>query len=93
MNVKLPPEQIDELVKKKGYFRAYHMNKKYWITFKLDDTLPDEELEKLIDISYQYTIETKDWVVPANPKYWDIIHCFDKTDEIDWKQRWRNYRI
>ena len=59
MNVKLPPEQIDELVKQKGFFRAYHMNKKYWITFKLDDTIEDEVLEELIDISYQFTIKTK----------------------------------
>ena len=86
MNIKLPPEQIDELIQKEGYYRAYHMNKKYWITFTLDDTVKDDELKKLIDISYQYTIETKDWVVPANPKYWDIIHCFDNTDIIDWKQ-------
>ena len=86
MNIKLPPEQIDELVKQEGYYRAYHMNKKYWITFTLDDRIPDKELQELIKISYQYTIETKDWVVPANPKYWDIIHCFDTTNEIDWKQ-------
>lgn len=57
MNVKLPPEMIDELVKKKGYYRAYHMNKKYWISFILDETIPDEELHKLIDISYQFTIK------------------------------------
>ena len=86
MNVKLPPEFIDELVKKEGYYRAYHMNKKYWITFILDDTVKDNELEELIKQSYQYTIETKDWVIPANPKYWDIIHCFDDKDEIEWKQ-------
>ena len=86
MNVKLPPEEINELVNQKGFYRAYHMNKKYWITFLLDDTIPDEKLYPLIDKSYQYTIETKDWVIPANPKYWDIIHCFDTKDIIDWKQ-------
>lgn len=59
MNVKLPPEQIDKLVLKKGYYRAYHMNKKYWITFVLDDTIKDEELEKLIKISYSYTVGKK----------------------------------
>ncbi len=56
MNVKLPPELIDELVTKEGYYRAYHMNKKYWITFTLEDIIDDNELEKLIDISYQYTV-------------------------------------
>ena len=57
MNVKLPPEMIDKLVQKKGYFRAYHMNKKHWITFILDETLTDKELQDLINISYQFTVK------------------------------------
>ncbi len=28
----------------------------------------------------------KDWIIPSNPKYYDIIHAFDDTDIIDWKQ-------
>lgn len=28
----------------------------------------------------------KEWIVPANPKYYDIEHAFDKTNVIDWKQ-------
>ena len=28
----------------------------------------------------------KEWIVPANPKYYDIEHAFDHTKEIDWKQ-------
>ena len=27
-----------------------------------------------------------DRIIPANPKYYDIVHAFDDTDEIDWKQ-------
>lgn len=59
MNVKLPPEEIEELIKKEGYYRAYHMNKKYWITFILDDTISDEELKEKIKRSYQYTTPAK----------------------------------
>ncbi len=59
MNVKLPPETIDTLVTKQGYYRAYHMNKKYWITFILDDTNKDEDLYELIKISYNYTIDKR----------------------------------
>ncbi len=29
----------------------------------------------------------KEWIIPANPKYYDIEHAFDDTDEINWKQR------
>jgi hypothetical protein len=28
----------------------------------------------------------KEWIIPANPKYYDIVHAFDDTDEITWKQ-------
>ena len=59
MNVKLPKEMVEELVKKEGFYRAYHMNKKYWITFTLDDTIEDDKLKKLIEISYNYTIKKK----------------------------------
>ncbi len=86
MNVKISPEKQEELLKKKGIYKAYHMNKKNWITISLDDSIKDNEIMKLIEESYEYTIETNEWVIPANPKYWDIIHCFDNTRIIDWKQ-------
>ena len=28
----------------------------------------------------------KEWIIPANPKYYDTLHAFDTSDEIDWKQ-------
>ena len=28
----------------------------------------------------------KEWIIPSNPKYYDIIHAFDDTEVIDWKQ-------
>ena len=28
----------------------------------------------------------KEWLIPANPKYYDIEHAFDNAKEIDWKQ-------
>ena len=28
----------------------------------------------------------KEWIIPSNPKYYDIIHAFDDTDVINWKQ-------
>ena len=52
MNLKLPREEIPNLIKKKGYYEAYHMSKKDWITIVLNDSLQDEEIELLIDKSY-----------------------------------------
>lgn len=59
MNVKLDKDKIPELHKRKGFYPAYHMNKKYWITMTLDETLSDEEIMKLIDESHSYTLKNR----------------------------------
>ena len=28
----------------------------------------------------------KEWVIPSNPKYYDIARAFERQNEIDWKQ-------
>lgn len=53
INVKLDEDLIDMLVKENGYFRAYHMNKRKWITLILNDTLSDEIIMKYIAISFE----------------------------------------
>lgn len=57
MNLKLNHENIPDLIKKDGIYPAYHMNKKYWISVTLDDTLSDEEIVKFIDQSHKYTVK------------------------------------
>ncbi len=90
INVKLKPEEIEALQKKKGFYPAYHMNKKNWISIVLDDTINDSEIMKLIDESYSYTItkgsSNTEWIIPANPKYFDIIEALKKKNTITWKQ-------
>jgi predicted DNA-binding protein (MmcQ/YjbR family) len=53
MNLKCDPAHAQEL---RDVFDAvkpgYHMNKKHWNTLVLDGSLPDSELERLIDHSY-----------------------------------------
>lgn len=53
MNLKCDPAHAQEL---RDVFDAvkpgYHMNKKHWNTVALDGSLPDSELERLIDHSY-----------------------------------------
>ena len=86
INVKLEENKIQELLKKKGFYKAYHMNKTDWISIILNDTLKDEEIIPLIDDSYNLVSEPEEWIVPANPKYYDVINCFNDTDKITWKQ-------
>ncbi len=86
INVKLEEEKIKKLLTRKGFYPSYHMNKKNWITIILDDTLSDEEIMDYVKESHSYTEISKEWLVPANPKFYDVIHCFDETDTITWKQ-------
>lgn len=86
INVKLSEEQINRLLARNGFYKAYHMNKKDWISIILNDSLSDDEIISFIDESYNLIDEPECWIVPANPRYYDIIHCFDATDEIIWKQ-------
>jgi len=53
MNIKLPEDLISELINKNGYHKAYHMNKKSWITMLLNDTIDDNEIIHYIEMSYE----------------------------------------
>jgi predicted DNA-binding protein (MmcQ/YjbR family) len=55
INVKLKADKIATLLLKPGFYPAYHMNKKNWITISLDNTLKDEEIMNYIIESHQYT--------------------------------------
>ena len=52
IDLKINPEELDEIVDNKKYFRGYHMNKRRWVTIILNDSISNEELFKYIDKSY-----------------------------------------
>ena len=45
-------DDVSNVVDSKVILEGYHMNKKHWITVPLDDRISDEELFRLIDVSY-----------------------------------------
>ena len=53
INIKLDELEIKDLLKQKGFYKAYHMNKVSWISIILNDTLSDEVICSLIDKSYE----------------------------------------
>ena len=82
-------------MQREGFFRGYHISRGNWISILLDGTIDFEEICRWLDKSYLTTAsrETKhkhrapkEWIVPANPKYYDVQTAFGKADEIDWKQ-------
>ena len=85
----------DMIIQEDGIMPAYHMNKQHWISVRLDGTVSEKRVFDLIDMSFLATASAKkrmkirspkEWIIPANPKYFDIIHAFDCTDTINWKQ-------
>ena len=50
--VNLKHDQVADLLLNKGIYPAFHMNKRYWISVALDDTLSDEEVLELIEKSW-----------------------------------------
>lgn len=100
VNIKVEREKLTTLLKQNGFYPAYHMNKKSWISVLLDDSVPDEPLFALLQASYQsvarqrksvrttltHTNEKLAWLIPANPKYYDVEQAFTEQNEITWKQ-------
>ena len=55
--VNLKHDQVSDLLVKKGVYPAFHMNKRYWISVPLDDSLSDEEVLELIEKSWILTLK------------------------------------
>lgn len=55
LNLKIKEDERDNLLKQDGFYLAWHMNKKNWITIVLDNTMSDEEVMKYIKKSFIYT--------------------------------------
>lgn len=86
INVKVD-DLVNDYLKEKGIFPAYHMSKKSWITIILDDTCKDEKIMDLIDISYELVNKKSTWIIPVNPNVYDIISDFKKSDIMTWKHQ------
>ena len=52
LNLRVEPAELDNIVDDEKYFRGWHMNKKSWMTVRLDETLTDNELCTRLEKSY-----------------------------------------
>ncbi len=96
LNVKLSDSLLsDLLVQQPGYMRGYHIARGNWISILMDGAVPLKDLCRWVDESYLATASVqqkkkmrppKEWIIPANPKYYDIQGAFAQADEINWKQ-------
>ena len=53
--VNLKHDQVADLLSQNGIYPAFHMNKRYWISLPLDDTLTDEMVLELFERSWFLT--------------------------------------
>ncbi|WP_330849233.1 MmcQ/YjbR family DNA-binding protein, partial [Streptococcus suis] len=84
-----------ELLSRSGIFPAYHMSKKTWVSVLLDDTVEDQTVFALLEKSrylvgpksYKATQGPDYWVIPANPKVYDIDTEFAENKVVYWPQK------
>lgn len=95
VNLKVEGREIAELLSQSGIFPAYHMSKKTWVSVLLDDTLEDQTVFALLEKS-RYLVGPKSykaaqgldyWVIPANPKVYDIDTEFAENKIVFWPQK------
>ena len=55
--VNLKNNQVADLLSQKGIYPAFHMNKRYWISLTLDDSLSDDDVLDLLEISWNLTLK------------------------------------
>lgn len=52
MNVRCGAIMTGSLLSQKGFLPAYHMNKNYWISILLNESVPDNQIAPLLELSY-----------------------------------------
>lgn len=52
IDLRYPKEKIEDVVDNVNIFLGYHMNKKHWISVKLDGHIQTEKIKKLVEQSY-----------------------------------------
>ncbi len=53
VNLRVEPQELDKIFDGEKYFRGWHMNKKSWLTLRLDETLTDAEISARLTKSYE----------------------------------------
>ena len=53
--VNLKHDHVADLLSQKGIYPAFHMNKRYWISAPLDESLSDQQILDFIERSWDLT--------------------------------------
>ena len=86
IEIKADKETVEQLKDQKGFNEAEHLDPDGYISVKMDEQTDDEIIFSLLDRAYELSEKSNSWLVPANPKYYDVIAAFNRSEVIDWKQ-------
>ena len=59
LDLRIKPEELEEILDERRYFFGYHMNKKNWLTICLNNSVPLDEIYRRIDVSYELAAKKK----------------------------------
>lgn len=95
VNIKVPAEKMEHVLALPSVYPSYHMSKKSWVSVVLDDGLSDAELFSLLAASRSLTVPKSYypssgpdyWLIPANPKVFDLDAEFAEHKIVYWTQK------
>ncbi|MEE8808641.1 MAG: MmcQ/YjbR family DNA-binding protein [Lactimicrobium sp.] len=76
----------ENLLKQAGFGRAWHMNQQRWVSLEMNDTVNDADVLSLLEQAGVLVggPACHAWLLPANPKQFDVIAALQNTDTITW---------
>lgn len=89
LDIRYQKEESQKIVDNKNIFPGYHMNKKSWITIKLDNTVETEKIKELIDNSYNLSLGGKriqNKQSDLAQKVYDYLLTIPKKKVVTYKQ-------
>lgn len=95
INLKVDTADMAKWLKIDGIYPSYHMNKKMWISVVLDEKVSDDCLFELLASSRKLvapkgsysSLAPNYWLVPANPKVFDVDAAFAENPLLEWTQK------
>ena len=92
LGVKCDLSDREFLLTRPGIVPAYHLNRENWIGVLLDGSADLGLTLKMLSVSRDLVLsggkrkrsEPIAWLVPSNPKYFDLLRAFEKSETLTW---------
>ena len=86
VDLKYYKDRVDEVIDNISIFSGYHMNKRSWITIKLDNSLDNTNLYKLVDTSYSLSIGNSSRQSDLSNSVFEYLTTIPKGKVVTYKQ-------